>query len=159
MVEDDSFRYTIRTVIFDLFQIWRKTISTITFLWNVNRKYMFEIYIFLYIYKIYIHIFRIYMFKGIQNIFLCVYWVRIIWVVVSDYLAIETTGEGKTIGIWLRWLSSLGSMGAQLRTPLKPPGTSQHYRIAGFKGALNWFSIMSRDVSLSDNQCEIFSVP
>jgi len=37
------------------------------------------------------------------------------------------------------------------------PRTSQHYRIEGFKGVLNWSPTMSRGVSLSDSDCKFFS--
>ena len=40
------------------------------------------------------------------------------------------------------------SWGGYLRPPLKPLGSSQHYRIEGFKGALNYAPIMPRDASV-----------
>ena len=42
-------------------------------------------------------------------------------------------------------------------SPIETPRTSQHYRIEGFKGALNWAPIMPRDDSLSDSQYNFFS--
>ena len=53
-------------------------------------------------------------------------------------------------------LASLGIIGDQLRTALKLLGSSQHYRIEGFKGALNWASIMSIEDSFSDSGCNFW---
>ena len=53
---------------------------------------------------------------------------------------------GKTTPIRL---TSVGIMGDKLRSSLKSLGSSKHYRIVGFKGALNSASIMPRDDILS----------
>ena len=46
--------------------------------------------------------------------------------------------------------------GCLIKSPIDVPRTSQHYRIEGFKGVINWFPIIPKHASLSNSQCEIF---
>ena len=53
-------------------------------------------------------------------------------------------------------IASLGIKLVHLRGALELLGPSQHYPIEGFKGALNWASIMLRVASLLDSRCIFF---
>ena len=61
--------------------------------------------------------------------------------IVFSVMAIRKTG--------VSWL-----LGGQMESPLKPLGSSQHCRMRGLRGSLNWTPFMPRDASVWNSRCK-----